>query len=303
MSNRRHQQKKCCEEGRKFADRKKSHLCLRERKHHHNGNTAHRDQLRERRSSGRNALRTEKKILQMLIDGTETLRFKRIAIINFDDALALIGLLDRTDQFAERTLRLTREALDALVDPTKNKRKQRRHNESDKRQHPVVVNQDGNETDDLNRIANHRRHDFGSLHERRRSFIDEFRLDFRTAVLHEEFVAPAHHPAEHQRAYLQENTLRDTNKKERAQVLRAAVQNRNADKRERRQVKHDRVLLIEAHIGEFPQNERDQGRGGTTRNHGKAGTDQIPLVGRQITEKSKQLFVAENRKVLEHQLS
>ena len=79
------------------------------------------------------------------------------------------------------------------------------------------------------------------------------------------------------------------------------MQNRNTDERERRQIKNHRILLIEAHVGELSQDERNERRSAAARHHGETRTDQIPLVGRQIAEKSQQLFVAENREVFEHQ--
>ena len=157
-----------------------------------------------------------------------------------------------------------------------------------------MVNQNADQTDNLNRVADHGRHHARRTAQRRGRFVDEFRLHLRTAVLEKERVAPVRDALEHERADFEHDALRNAHEEVGAQILRAAVQSRHPDQGDRREDSYDRILLIKAHVRELAQNEGDERGGAAPGGHGRRRSGDIPLVGRQVAEKAHQIGVGEN---------
>ena len=283
MPDGRHQKKHGREERRELPDRERTALRLHEREDDDEGHPDHRDQLEKRHPGRRHALLTQRERPNLFVHFAEAVVFVRVAVVDLDDALAVVGFEHRPDELPEGELLTARERLDAAVHPPNHDRKERRDDEAHEREHPVVPDEHGDEADDLNRVAHHRGEHPRRARQRVRGFIDELRLKLRIAVLHEGLVAPTEHARKKHRPDFEQDRLRDAHQKIGAQVAGAAVEDRNADQRQGSEVHRQRVLAVETHVGELPQDEGDERRSAAPGRHRGDGARDVPLEGRKVS--------------------
>ena len=172
-----HHQKHGRQVSREFTHGKLAALSLRQSEHHHDRNTDHGDQLRQRRAQRLHRRHANGVVFEFFVDHGKTLFLVFVTIVDLHDTLTFVGFLKRNTHFTQSVLRAQSQALDGLTHPLEHHRQKRCHNQCHQRQKPVVINQDAGKRDDLKRVTHKRGENFSGHAKGARSFVHKLGND------------------------------------------------------------------------------------------------------------------------------